>query len=116
MSATTTSHRYTTVAIILHWVIAAMLVSMVFVGWWMEDLRHALLDGKGSLTLTQAVYNWHKTAGLIILVLSLARLAQCAPGQKVRLRVVSQESARREMLNVISALQAQRALPGLAHP
>ena len=48
--------------------------------------------------------------------LSLARLAQCAPGQKVRLRVVSQESARREMLNVISTLQAQGALPGLAHP
>ena len=75
MSAATTSQRYTTVAIILHWLIAAMLVSMVFVGWWMEDLRHALLEGTGSLTLTQAVYNWHKTAGLIILLLSLARLA-----------------------------------------
>lgn len=39
--------------------------------------------------------------------LSLARLAQCAPGQKVRLRVVSQEVARRELLAAIKALATQ---------
>lgn len=39
--------------------------------------------------------------------LSLARLAQCAPGQKVRLRVASQEAARREMLAAIKALATQ---------
>lgn len=73
MTASTPS-RYSSVAIILHWLIAIMLVSMVFVGWWMEDLREALLAGQGSIELTQSVYNWHKTAGIAILILSLGRL------------------------------------------
>lgn len=73
MTASTPS-RYSSVAIILHWLIAIMLVSMVFVGWWMEDLREALFAGQGSIELTQSVYNWHKTAGIVILVLSLGRL------------------------------------------
>jgi len=72
--STTPTHRYTSVAIILHWLIAIMLVSMVFVGWWMEDLREALFAGTGSLELTQSVYNWHKTAGIVILLLSVFRL------------------------------------------
>lgn len=67
--------RYTTVAIILHWVIAIMLVSMVFYGWWMEGLRDLALAGEITFGEVQSAYNWHKTAGITILVLSLARLA-----------------------------------------
>lgn len=43
--------------------------------------------------------------------LSLARLAQCAPGQKVRLRVVSQEAARSEHLKLLAQQQGQQQLP-----
>lgn len=68
------SSRYTTVAIILHWVIAIMLVSMVFYGWWMEELRDLALAGEMSFGEVQSAYNWHKTAGITILILSLARL------------------------------------------
>ncbi|MCR9128021.1 MAG: cytochrome b [Alphaproteobacteria bacterium] len=71
----TPSSRYTTVAIALHWVIAVMLVSMVFYGWWMEELRDLALAGEMTFGEVQAAYNWHKTAGIIILVLSLGRLA-----------------------------------------
>lgn len=69
------SKRYTTVAIALHWVIAVMLVSMVFFGWWMEELRELAQAGEMSFGAVQAAYNWHKTAGITILILSLARLA-----------------------------------------
>ncbi len=66
---------YTTVAIAFHWVIAIMLVSMVFYGWWMEGLRDLALTGEMTFAEVQAAYNWHKTAGITILILSLARLA-----------------------------------------
>jgi len=66
---------YTTVAIAFHWVIAIMLVSMVFYGWWMEGLRDLALAGEITFAEVQTAYNWHKTAGITILILSLARLA-----------------------------------------
>ena len=69
------SARYTTVAITLHWVMAIMLVSMVFYGWWMEGLRDLALAGEMTFGEVQSAYNWHKTAGITILILSLARLA-----------------------------------------
>jgi cytochrome b561 len=71
----TDTKRYTGVAIALHWLIAIMLVSMVFFGWYMEDLRDALAAG-GTVTLSevQFAYNAHKTSGLIILTLSIIRL------------------------------------------
>jgi cytochrome b561 len=73
MSTTT---RYTGVAIALHWVIAAMLIGMVFYAWHMEDLKHALFAGEDvSIGEVQFAYNAHKTTGLLVLFLSLARLA-----------------------------------------
>ncbi|WP_440957599.1 cytochrome b [Oceanicaulis sp. LC35] len=74
MTTATASSRYTTVAIILHWLIAAMLISLIFVGWWMEDLGAAARAGEVSFDFTRGVYNWHKTAGILVLVLSLVRL------------------------------------------
>jgi cytochrome b561 len=66
--------RYTAVAIALHWIIAALLVSMIFYGWWMEGLRERALSGEMTFAQVQGAYNWHKTAGIAVLILSLVRL------------------------------------------
>jgi cytochrome b561/polyisoprenoid-binding protein YceI len=57
--------RYSTVAIVLHWLIAAALVFQVLVAWRMHDLKTPL-----GFALTQL----HKSVGITILLLSLARL------------------------------------------
>lgn len=66
MAATRT--RYTTVAIFLHWLIAAAIIFQVIIGWRMGD------GPKGSPT-TFALFQLHKSIGFTILLLSLARLA-----------------------------------------
>ena len=66
--------RYTPVAITLHWVLALLIIMMIFMGWYMEDLREALLRGEATIQQVQSVYNTHKTIGLIILAMSLFRL------------------------------------------
>ncbi len=71
----TDTPRYTAIAIILHWIIAALLIGMVFFGWYMEDLSHGFQAGEVSLESVLQAYNWHKTIGLLILLLSLGRLA-----------------------------------------
>jgi len=70
------SQRYTGVAIALHWILAALLVGMVFYAWNMEELKETLFAG-GDVTIgeVQFAYNMHKTVGLLILALSLGRLA-----------------------------------------
>lgn len=60
--------RYTTVAIVIHWLIAAAIVFQIILGWRMGD------GPKGSLT-TFALFQLHKSIGITILLLSLARLA-----------------------------------------
>lgn len=72
--ASTPAPRYTAVAIALHWIIAALLVSMILYGWWMEGLRERALAGEMTFGEVQGFYNWHKTAGIAILILSLVRL------------------------------------------
>lgn len=69
------SRTYTGVAIVLHWLIAVMLISTVFYGWWMNDLRAAAFNGEASISSVQTAFNWHKTSGIAILILSLIRLA-----------------------------------------
>ena len=64
---------YTMVAIVLHWLIAVLLVSMIVYGWWMEALR-ANISSFEDFQATKAAFNWHKTAGIAILLLSAARL------------------------------------------
>jgi len=68
----TAATRYSLVAIALHWAMAALLVSMVFYGWWMEDLAH---DPGADPAYVSSVYQWHKTAGILILVLTAVRIA-----------------------------------------
>ena len=70
MTAAAESSRYTTVAIILHWLIAILLVSLILVGWSLEDLSVE----KDGLSKVMFMFNWHKTIGILVLLLSLARL------------------------------------------
>lgn len=56
--------RYSLVAIILHWAIAALLAFQISVGWALEDL-----GARGF-----ALYQWHKSVGITILALTLLRI------------------------------------------
>lgn len=64
----TTLHpaRYSLAAIILHWAIAALLLFQIGLGWGLEDLPKGLAQFAG--------FQFHKSVGIAILVLSLARL------------------------------------------
>jgi cytochrome b561 len=72
--------RYTMVAIILHWLIALSIVGLIAVGFWMSSTAEALSEmtreERRALgpQLVQ-VFQMHKSMGLTVLVLSLARLA-----------------------------------------
>jgi cytochrome b561/polyisoprenoid-binding protein YceI len=58
--------RYSSAAIILHWLLAALLLFQITLGWRLEELTG----------LPQfAAYQLHKTIGITILLLSVARLA-----------------------------------------
>ena len=59
--------RYTAPAIGLHWLLALMLIGSFSLGVYMADLPFSPTRLK--------LYNWHKWAGVTILVLSLVRLA-----------------------------------------
>jgi cytochrome b561/polyisoprenoid-binding protein YceI len=58
-------HRYSRIAIFLHWAIAALLAFQISVGWALEDL-----GARGF-----ALFQLHKSIGMTILALTLARIA-----------------------------------------
>lgn len=60
--------RYGTVAMIFHWVIAALLIANIALGLYFADLPHS---DPWKFELTQ----WHKSIGLTVLTLSILRLA-----------------------------------------
>src|SRR5512134_35845 len=61
-----TRPRYTGVAIGFHWLLALMIIISFSVGWTMSDM---------SMSPTRLkLFNWHKWAGVTILVLSALRL------------------------------------------
>lgn len=64
------SSRYTRMAIVLHWVIALAIILQLTSGLWMEDA----LKEQETQALAYQVYQWHKSLGLTVLVLSLLRL------------------------------------------
>lgn len=64
------AQRYTAVAIVLHWAIAAAIFFMLPLGFWMHFQAE---DGNTSQGVFQA-YQLHKSVGLTILALSLVRL------------------------------------------
>ncbi|HSV68962.1 MAG TPA: cytochrome b [Methylibium sp.] len=59
--------RYTATAIALHWLLALAILGSMAVGAYMSELTLSPLKLK--------LYNWHKWAGITILLLSLLRLA-----------------------------------------
>ncbi len=65
------STRYSAVAISLHWLIAAAILANLGLGWWMT---RALDDGDTAAAAITG-FQVHKSLGLTILLLSLARLA-----------------------------------------
>lgn len=58
--------RYSLTAIVLHWVLGLALIGIFAVGVYMADLPFSPMRLK--------LYNWHKWAGITILVLSVLRL------------------------------------------
>jgi cytochrome b561/polyisoprenoid-binding protein YceI len=67
----TQTERYTAVAIVLHWAIAAAVLFMLPLGFIMHERAE---HGDASQALFEA-YQLHKSIGLTVLVLTLARLA-----------------------------------------
>lgn len=65
MARTVSRDRYSTVAIVLHWLIAAAIVLQILLAWRMDDLKTPL-----GFALTQL----HKSVGITVLLLSLVRL------------------------------------------
>jgi len=61
--------RYTSVAIALHWLIALMVIGQLAGGFYM----HNLPDAKAGLKFE--LYQWHKSFGVTIMLLTLVRLA-----------------------------------------
>jgi len=61
-----TPRRYTRTAMLLHWVLGLALIALFGVGVYMADLPFSPQRPK--------LYNWHKWAGVTILVLSALRL------------------------------------------
>lgn len=63
----TTVTRYSTVAIVLHWAIALLLISNIGLAWWFENIPKSLR--------TFQLVQLHKSTGILVMLLSLARLA-----------------------------------------
>jgi cytochrome b561 len=59
--------RYTTTAIFLHWVIAVAVVALIAWGWWMQTIPKDPVGPRAD------AYNLHKSVGLSVLLLMLAR-------------------------------------------
>jgi len=62
--------RYTAVAIVLHWAIAAAILSNLFVGWWMKDA----IDEAATRARAIAAFQLHESIGLTVLLLTALRL------------------------------------------
>ena len=60
--------RYTKTAVVLHWLIAALLLIEVAQGWWMQEIP------KQPPGLRADAFNLHKSFGLAVFALMLARL------------------------------------------
>lgn len=74
------SDRYSTVAIFLHWTMAALILGMIFGGWWMGDQLEAQLalpPEQRNLAVMQQTYQFfqiHKALGITLLTLTLFRI------------------------------------------
>ncbi len=68
MSGSDRPERYTTTAIVLHWLIALMVVAQIAFGWWMLQIP------KDPVGPRVDAFNLHKSTGLSILLLVAVRI------------------------------------------
>lgn len=61
--------RYTRIAVLLHWIIAAALLYQLALGWWMLDVP------KSPPGVRAGWFNWHKSIGITIAIVVLLRLS-----------------------------------------
>lgn len=61
--------RYTTVAIALHWLIAALVIAQFALGWWMQEIPKQPPGPRA------AAFNLHKSLGLLVFGLMAVRVA-----------------------------------------
>jgi cytochrome b561 len=61
--------RYTTTAIGLHWLVAAVVIGLIALGWWMQEIPKQPVGPRAD------AYNLHKSIGVAVLFLMVARLA-----------------------------------------
>ena len=65
MALTNTSEQYGTVSFALHWIMAIMIITLLFVGFNMEDApKH----------LKPVIYGGHKATGVLVLILACCRI------------------------------------------
>jgi cytochrome b561/polyisoprenoid-binding protein YceI len=62
--------RYTAVAIVLHWAIAAAILSNLLIGWWMKSA----IGETATQARAIAAFQLHKSIGLTVLLLTMLRL------------------------------------------
>lgn len=73
------SQRYTTVAIVLHWLIALSIIGLIIVGLWMSNAAEGLSDmapaeRRAFAPQLQTIFQLHKSLGLTVLALTLVRI------------------------------------------
>ena len=61
--------RYTKTAIVLHWLIAAAVLGLIGWGWWMQTIPKSPTGPRVD------AFNLHKSVGMTVLLLMLARIA-----------------------------------------
>ena len=61
--------RYSTTAIVLHWLIALLMLAQIFLGWWMQTVP------KQPPGLRAGWFNLHKSIGLTVALLVVLRIA-----------------------------------------
>jgi cytochrome b561 len=69
MSGSDASARYPTAVIVMHWAIAAAVVGLIVLGWWMQTIPKQPVGPRAD------AYNLHKSIGLAALLLMAVRLA-----------------------------------------
>ena len=69
MSGSEPATRYSTTAIVLHWLIAAAVVGLIGWGWWMQTIPKTPVGPRVD------AFNLHKSIGMTVFLLMLARIA-----------------------------------------
>jgi cytochrome b561 len=69
MQSSETLRNYTRTAALLHWVVAALVLGMIAFGWLMQEIPKDPIGARAN------AFNLHKSIGLTVLLLMLARVA-----------------------------------------